>query len=564
MNINTKLITLSIALSGVLYGANAPTINDVNRQVQPPKEVTEKKSVPIVEVGGVKKFTPSMKDDKSDKTTFVKSFIIDGAVHIKEGILQALIASYKDKDLTFSQLEKVASIITKEYRERGYFVARAYIPVQNMNGGVVKIAIIEGNYGQFRLNNNSLIKDSVVQGMLDDAKRDNIVSTHTLERAMLIINDTPGTYISQAEVFPGDEVGTSDFTIVAEASKKYDGYIVLDNYGGRYTGKNRVMAGLNVNSPFKLGDKLSLSGLVTKGTDLKNGRVSYSLPLMSNGLKGEISYSDTRYSLVEEYQALDAIGRSKTIDLKITYPVIRTRLENFNVSLYFASKTLKDEVRSVNDTTEKSVKVSSLEFDYNKNSVLLKKYNSKMIASVALTYGNLKFKDDVKRIADEAGANTNGKYSKILLSLGEQIAFTQKITFDGLLKYQRSFGNKNLDGSEDFSIGGSNGVRLYPYSELSAENGYLLNLEAKYKFDTLSNGLTNQVGLFYDRGRAYMADSSVVSFNDRSLEDVGLSYYLRYKDFFASAKVAWKIDDNQVTSEPDRNSKILVQGGWVF
>lgn len=36
------------------------------------------------------------------------------------------------------------------------------------------------------------------------------------------------------------------------------------------------------------------------------------------------------------------------------------------------------------------------------------------------------------------------------------------------------------------------------------------------------------------------------------------------KKNLASAKVAWKIDDNEVTSEPDRNSKIFVQGGWTF
>lgn len=143
-----------------------------------------------------------MAEDTSGKTIFVKSFKIEGAIHIKEEVLLKRIASYANKELTFKELQEVASIITKEYRNQGYFVARAYLPVQNINenDGVITIAIIEGNYGEFKLNNDSLVKSSVVQAMLDDAKRDNVVSTHTLERAMLIINDTPGVVVTQADV----------------------------------------------------------------------------------------------------------------------------------------------------------------------------------------------------------------------------------------------------------------------------------------------------------------------------------------------------------------------------
>jgi len=560
-----KIITISILSSSILLGANIPTIGDIEKQVVPPKDLIKQKETPLVELGGVKKYAPPMKDDKSGRTIFVKSFKIDGAIHVNVDKLQKLISSYTNKDLTFNQIQEVTSVITKEYRNQGYFVARAYLPVQNINknNGVIIIAIIEGNYGEFKLENNSRVNDSTVQGMIDNAKqRDDVISTNTLERAMLIINDTPGVVVSSADIMPGAKVGTSDFAITTQKSNLIDGYVVADNTGSKYTGKNRLMAGVNVNSPFKIGDKLSISGLVSNGADLKNGRIAYSLPLASNGLRGELSYSQTNYSLTKDYDALDAVGTSKTLDATITYPIKRTRLENLNLSLNIANKDLKDEVRSTSSTTNKDTQSLNLGLAYDKNYLAFGK-NTQSQINLNFTYGKLNFDNVADKISDEAGANTNGNYSKVNLELSNTIALTNKLTFDSSLKMQYALGNKNLDGSEDFSIGGESGVKLYPSGELSAENGYLLNLEAKYRLPNV-NKLSNTVGVFYDRGRAFMSNNSQVTFESKSLQDVGIGYYASYDNFFGKLQVAWNANSKDITSEDNRNSRILFQGGFTF
>lgn len=557
-----KTISISFLTSSFLFGANVPTISDIEKQVKPPKEV-EQKQAPLIEIGGAKKYAPTMTDDKSGKTIFVKSFKIDGAIHIEESKLQALISSYNGRELTFMQLQEVSSIITKEYRNQGYFVARAYIPVQDIkkNDGVFILAIIEGNYGEFKLKNNSLVKDSVVQGMLDYAKRDNIVSTNTLEQSMLIINDTPGAIVTQADVKPGSEVGTSDFIITTEKTNRVDGYVLTDNAGSRYTGKNRLMAGLNINSPFDIGDKIALSGLVSNSSNLLNGRVAYSAPLSSNGLIGEMSYSQTNYDLTKEYKNLDAEGTAKTVDATLKYPVIRTRSENLDINLNIANKNLEDKINSTNDVTKKDTQSITIGTDYDK-SYVVSNFNSLSKASFNLKYGNLNFDDETKKATDIAGANTDGNYSKVNLDLSNTIAFTNELSLDAGLKMQYALGNKNLDGSEDISIGGSSGVKLYPDSEISAENGYVFNTEVKYKLPSFEN-LNNSVGIFYDRGRVWMANNNV-NFETKALQDAGVGYYASYNRFFGQTQVAWNVNSNDVTSEPNRNSRILFQAGMTF
>lgn len=553
-----KTITISTLASSFLLGSSVPNIGDIEKQIQTPKIKKEEVTLPQIQA---KEYKTPMSD--SGKTILVKDFKITGNIHISSTELEKFFVEAKGQELTFNQLQDIASAITKYYREKGYFVARAYIPEQNIleNNNVLEIAIIEGNYGEFHLKNDSLVKDSIVQGMLDDIKDKNIIATSTLERAMLIINDTPGAIVTGADVMPGSVVGTSDFAVSTEKSKAYDGYMVLDNTGSRYTGKNRVMAGLNLNSPLKIGDKLSLFGLVSNGSDLKNGKISYSAPLMSNGLKGELSYSQTDYSLAEEYKNLEATGTSKNIEAKLSYPVIRSRAENLygNVSLF--SKDLKDEVKSTANITKKDVQSLKIGIDYDKSYLAFSK-NSNSKASFYLTAGKLSFDDSAKELADKKGADTNGNYSKMNLDLSHNMELNSKLSWESKLALQYALSNKNLDGSEDMSIGGSSGVKLYPDGELSSENGYLFGTELKYQLPQF-NALNSSIGLFYDIGRVHMANNTV-GFESRILQDIGIGYYASYKDFFGQVQMAWKVGGEEVTSEPDRNSRVLFQAGMSF
>jgi hemolysin activation/secretion protein len=550
-----KILTISLLTSSVLLGAT-PNIGDVNRQIQAPKDLP-KKVTPLVDIDGVKKYKEPMSDDKSGKTIFVKDFKIENAIHISETELKSLISSFVNKDLTFSQLQEVASIITKEYRKQGYFVARAYLPVQNIqeNDNVIVISIIEGNYGEFKLKNTSLVKDSVVQNMLDEAKKDNVIATSTLERSMLLINDTPGVMVSKAELMPGAEVGTSDFDIETTPQNRVDGYVVADNFGSKYTGRNRVQALVNVNSPFNIGDKLTVSGLVSNGANLKNGKIAYSAPLASNGLRGEMSYSRTDYSLTKDYKYLNADGDSEIFDLGVYYPVIRTQSENLNLSLKFANKDMND-YQDNDKTADKNIKSFVASVAYLKDYSLLG-LASRFDSNFNLTTGRLN--------SDNSNVDT-GRYNKIDFYVSNLLYLNQTFSLNTNLTAQKVLGNKNLDGSEDLSLGGAYGVKLYPDSEQSAENGYIFNTELFAQLPNI-NQYSHKVGLFYDVGNVYMEDSSQdANFDRATLQDVGVGYYSNYKDFFLKTQMAWNLNSQAISSETTShgNTKLLIQAGMVF
>lgn len=557
-----KVIILSLLTSTLSYGVDVPNAGSISKEIKVPINISRDEKG-LIQIDGVKKVTPPMVDDKSGKKVLVKEFKIVGNTKISSDEINEAIKEYSNKELTFSEMQKVATIITKLYRDKGYFVARAYIPVQDMKDGVLTIAIIEGEYGKFNINNNSKVKNSIIQAIFDEAKKDTIISTNGLERSMLIANDLSGVFVSKADVRPGSQVGSSDFDIETSPSSNYNGYIIADNFGSRYTGYNRIMGGLTINSPFKIGDKLSFVGLLSEDSDLKYIDTSYETLLHPNGLKGGIGYSYTGYELSEEYEDLSAKGYLKDINVNLSYPIIRQRDKNLYVRFDFDNKDIKDEIRSTDTSSKKEINVGTLSLEYIKSSTVNSLPSSTSLA-VSLAYGNLTFKSDSDLADDKAGANTNGTYKKFNIEAYKSIGITSKLSLEGRLKYQHSFSNKNLDGSEDLSIGGSQGVKVYPTSEVSAENGYVASIEAKYSLPSFKEDYLHTVGIFYDRARAYMADDKNVDSEDRDIQDVGISYYVTYNDFFLNSYVAWRVNSDDVSSEPNYNSKVLVQAGWVF
>ncbi|MBM7624510.1 ShlB/FhaC/HecB family hemolysin secretion/activation protein [Sporohalobacter salinus] len=555
------ILSMSI-ISTNLYAKKQPNIGDVLKETEPDDKIEKKKKeneIPTIEEKPIKEPMKNL----DGKKVLVKKIKVEGNHVISSDKLEKLVNTdeFVKKKLSLAEMEEAATVITKYYREQGYFVARAYIPKQEMKNDILTIAVIEGQYGKFKLTNDSFIKDSIVQAMLDSIKDENIISVNTIERAMLIINDTPGARVTQADVMPGEELGTSDFAITTKATKRFSGYVVADNYGGEYTGENRLSGAFNINSPFKLGDKLSVQSMLTDKSGIENYRLSYSLPLSASGLRGEVAYSDTEYELSEEYEDLDAVGSSENLELNFTYPVKRTRLSNIEAFVNLSKRDMVDEIRLIADKTEKEAESINTGISFTNNKRVYN-WNSQTKVTFDFTVGDLDFEDAADKAEDEAGADTNGQYSKVNLSLQEKLRFNSKWSLDSSLECQYALNNKNLDGSEDLSIGGSNGVKLYPTSEHSAENGYLLNLELFYNLPDYKK-VSSKVSLFYDLGRAYMADNTV-GFEPRTLQDIGLGYYINYKDVFVNIHWAHKIDDEDVTSEDDYDDKLLFQTGFVF
>jgi hemolysin activation/secretion protein len=546
-------------IDGVAFAQQQlPDISDALRQIPvlPPQP-----AAPDLPAIGNMPPMPAPMTSVPGETLLVSRIEIDGNRVLPTGELLPLVADAVGKSLTLSQLEELASKITRHYRASGYFVARAYLPAQEVAQGVVRIQVVEGRYGKFVVDNTSLAGDWIVQGQIDQAKRDGTVSQESLEGAMFAVNEIPGVVIRRADVRPGDQVGTSDFYLDTAATARATGYVAAENYGSEYTGKRRLSAGVSVNSPFGIGDRLSASGLISNGADLSNYRLAYSAPLTPQGLRAEAALARTDYALAGGYAPLDAVGRAETAELTLTYPFVRRQSRVVEASLNVAHRELTDEIRSISARLPKTANVATVSLlSRSRDNLFDLPGETVMLGSVTL--GDLDVKDAAARAQDGAGARTDGRYGKLNLTLSRLVQLKPSLTLSGSLRLQHALFNKNLDGSEDMSISGISSVKVYPPGEFAAENAALLNTELLYAVP-MDSPLSLKVGVFADIGHARQQNRFGNQGGSRTLSDAGLSLYANYGRFFGTLQVARRLS-REASSESMPSTRALVQVGSVF
>lgn len=559
----------SLPVLALAAGPQTPAygIGDAMHEAQTPKPPVDKPAdLPVL---------PRAADDApfllpDGKTVFVKDFTLDGTEGLDSDLLEQVgtaLAPYRGRDLDMKEIYEAAAAVTNLLRAQGFLLAKVYVPRQAAGDGQLLLKLVVGRFGAVTLDNGTVIHDFMVDGVFaDTVESGRPVTKADLERAMLLAADLAGAKMPKVTISPGAQPGTSDFLIKAEPANRLVGYLLTDNYGSRYTGRNRMHAGASANSPFGLGDRLSISAMTAEGAGLQNGRAAYSVPLSYSGLRLELAASQVSYKLGDVYRALDATGTATTWGGTLSFPVLRGVDENLVVSASAQTKRLQDQMAG-ETIASKHAYVGTANVE-NTTRGSLWGLTATTEAVAGLTLGKLVFADGAQKAANLAGANTEGTYSHLNLSVGGSVLVTPDLSLGVTAKGQRTLMDKNLDASEQMSISGVDGVKSY-VEGVTGDNGYLLNVEARYALPSFGD-FSHAIGLFSDLGRVYVQNNDYsATQNAIRLNDVGLAYYTNFQyddDRYLVGKllVTQSIGPDQDTGEKNARTKLLAQLGLTF
>ncbi len=524
------------------------------QQATPPKTPAQKASpsaaVPIIIQEEEKPLTL-----KEGEKLFVKDFKIDGAEAADKTNLDKLLAPYKNKELTMKDIIEAANHLTLYYRNKGSLVAKAYVPQQNASDGILLIKVVIGKYGKFTMKNSSHVRDWYLQGVFETATKNKpAVTRDSLERAMLLVRDLPGSKLPMVSIRPGTTTGTSDFDVNVDSARRINGYLMGDNQGSRYTGTKRLYGGITINSPFGIADKFSVSTMTSEAMGLRNLLASYSAPLTYSGLRLQLSAGKTAYTLGGPYHDLNATGLVDSMDATLSYPFKRNRVENIDASVNFARKWLRDDIATTSSLNRRSATVATL-------SAQRQAFGHLFGRNVFSTLGGSVNIGNINPNAVTEKGTPTGIYSKLNLSASDNMSINNKLTAVGSLKLQKALTGGTLDSSEQMFLSGTGEVRSFTEG-VGGDNGYVLNLEGKYALPSVAE-FKHAVGVFVDNGGTYAQHSSY-SLNDKIMvSDVGGAYYANYKMLFASVQLAQSIGSYSYNSEKS-STRFFFQAGMTF
>lgn len=484
----------------------------------------------------------------------VSSLRVTGATRFSEAdLVQA--SGFQPGERDLASLRAIAARITEFYNRQGYFVAQAYLPAQDIQGGVVTIAVIEGRYGKVALNNQAHVSDRLAQSRLAGLRGGDLVATAPLESRLLRLSDLPGVVV-KSTLTPGDAVGTSDLLVDLTPGRSVDGVVELDNGGSRYTGEWRAGATVNLNEPLGIGDVASLR-VLSSGRGLNYGRASYQVQIGQITVGG--AYTHLNYRLGREFSPLHASGTVDIASLYASTPLIRSRATNLYGLLDFDAKTFKDKVGVPPSVSDRFAEVLLAGLSGDHTDTLWGGGRTSYAAYAS--FGELDIRTAAVRAVDAVTARTNGSYQKLTFEAARLQALNGPLSLYGEARGQLA--SKNLDSSEKMELGGAYGVRAYPEGEAYGDEGYLLTAEARLNLAHLSEATHGQLTAvaFVDHGAVTINKSPwAPGVNRRNLSAAGVGLtWVDPRDLMVKVSYAFKLGDERATSAPDRSGRVWVQ-----
>jgi hemolysin activation/secretion protein len=483
----------------------------------------------------------------------VSALHLTGQRLYSEAQLLSLTGFVPGQELSLGQLQTMAAKVADFYHQKGYFVAQAYLPAQEIKNGAVTIAIIEGQYGAITVRNQSSLSDRLANGAVDDLHSTDAIQSSTLERDLLLLSDTPGVEV-RSTLVPGASVGAADLIVDVTPGQQVTGSIDADNGGNRYTGQYRLGGTLNINNLAGQGDVASLRAL-SSFDGLDYARAAYQMQF--GQATAGVAYSRLDYKLGREFSELHGNGTADIASVYGSYPLLRSRRTNLYVQMGVDYKTFDDRIDLVSSHVERNVAVlmTTLRGDHRDD------FGGGGLTAGSLTWstGNLDIETREARSADGLTARSNGHYDKLGFSVMRLQRVTDAFSLYGAVNGQVA--SKNLDISEKMYLGGIDGVRAYPQGEAFGDEGYLATVEARYLLPPFSGMGQVQLVSFVDTGTVTLNENRWDnSDRTRTLSGAGVGInWFDFNNYSVKTYYAQKLGGETATSAPDSNGRFWVQ-----
>lgn len=395
------------------------------------------------------------------------AYATQGAAGLKLPLeqLPAVGSSAAGSAMSIGQIQIVADRLTEYYRRAGYFVAKVYVPVQDIGtDGVVSLQAQEGVVGAVRVKadpNLSFPLDLVTQSAQSLIGKP--VTEKTAQGAVLYAKSLPG--ISASATFePGSRPGETDLVYIVKPGKAYSGALVADNFGTDASGKFRLRADAALVNPFGMADLLSASILAAfQPENTVLGSIDYRLPTGMPGASLFMGYSSTQFKVNQaQFSVLALEGDSNAYTIGGDWNFLRSRAADASFALFYSRKDSKVDVKAGGSSfsvIDDNINLLTAQLSANNTDFARKGIN---YYTLSVRGGNVESGSQNPSSVSPRFGVFSGRYVRYQLLPGHQ---------EAVLQLSGQFSNQTLSSLEQFTMGGPENVRAYSVSEQLRDSG---------------------------------------------------------------------------------------------
>jgi len=415
------------------------------------------------------------------------------------------IKSLGERPATVQDAQTWSDRLSQQLRQSGFPVGQVLMTQQDWNeaarSGEYVFTVFPGRINQVEIKNTSRVNDARLQRLIthalcgtDALAQDQVCLLRTvhLERATQLLQDVPGVGMAGAPKFSaGRQVGDTQVEFDLEPKgKPVQVGVVTDNGGMAATGRARAGASISGNNVFHAGDAYALTLMDTQ-KHMWMGAASASTPIGDSGLRLAGLITRQQYSI---NSVTPLVGVSTVFQGGVQYPFARGLDSNIWGGLWLVHNRTNTNETDYGVDTHSTINSVQLSFQANNGDRAMQLRTNRWSVSSALTAGH-----DSNNDPGDVAAHRAGNYAKLTASGFGSYGLNASGNFFVTGQINGQVTSRNLDSSEQLTMGGPGAVRAYRADEGSVDEGAIVNLGLYQRFP-VATGHQLQLGGFVDVG----------------------------------------------------------------
>jgi len=277
---------------------------------------------------------PSLEEEASTLITLT-SIQFQGVTILGDMELKGIVEPFIRTPMTHEKMLDIGMAVESYYRRNNYS-ARAVLPPQDLQDGVLMVEVIESVFTQIEIEQalDQLPKTQSHVAALIKAqqKPGETLNTKTLDRGLALPNE-PSNLSVQTQLLAGQETGEIGLLLSIYQARTYQAEQTVDNGGSRSTGVLLSLANITWLNPGDLADLFNLTLVHTLGSDY--ARLADSLPTGIDGWRVWVNFSLKNQDVVKsDPHVTGALGLAVSQGMERDYPLLRVDDRSANSGFY--------------------------------------------------------------------------------------------------------------------------------------------------------------------------------------------------------------------------------------
>ncbi len=478
---------------------------------------------------------------------------VTGASLVGPDFYDPLIKELVGRKIGLAEVVALADAIQAQYLALGYPLTRAYVPPQEIAGGTIRIAVLEGHVGKVEVEGVEGATAERLKAVVSPILESNPTDLATIERALLLAGDRPAMAVTGV-LQPGTEPGVADLVLTA-SERPLVASMGVSNRGTDYVGPWTSYADVAFGNQFGLGEQI---GITLSGTPSSPGQRSvtmrYLQPIGSDGVVSTITGSFSKGKPAESLSEYDVRTESYSIGQNITYPLVRSRRENVLIDFgwtvqssvvnLLSARYTKDDWRTV------SLKGTYAEAGFLKGGTVI---------TGGIVQGVPVFGTNSASAGEGSRTGARSFFSKFVVD--SQRVQNLPYGFSLAVNVAAQYSALPLFSAEEFSLGGARFGRGYNSGDLTGTNGLGLSGELRYPIVLDDDRVASLVAYsFYDWGRVWRS-----TVTDPHLASAGAGFRtVLTSGETINIEVAQRLRALDVTGAEHVGTRVLVEVATTF